>query len=108
MKENWPRRLRIKPGCQIAGILKDKLLTSGLYVESTNIDSETFDRLLSDEFKHAVEQLPAQPPEEPLAEVRDAPQESDGDKYRRKLREAEERKYRDRWPAGRPTQYSVD
>ena len=102
-----PRRLRIKKYCRIAGVLEGKILSSGMYVENANIDSCTFDKLLSPQFQHAVEPLPDADPEPELATPVDAPQESEGDKYRRERREAEEQARAERWGGTRPYQFTV-
>ncbi len=101
-----PRRLRVKPCCHIDGIVEGKRITPGLYKEGTNIDVETFEKLLSPEFAHAVETLESKPREEPLAQVQDAPKSEPGIQHLRKNREAAEREYKERWPGGRPVQYT--
>lgn len=102
-----PRRLQIKKYCQIAGILEGKILGPGLYVAAKNIDEESFDKLLSPQFSHAIEVLPDEEPEPTLATPVNAPQESEGDKYRRKIREAEEATRAERWGGKRPYQLTV-
>ncbi len=105
-KEKSAKRLRLKPGCSVMGLIERKTLGPGLYIRGKNVPEEVFDKLLEPEFSHAVEQLPDTPPAERLAEVSDTPKEDPGAVYRRKLRDEERAKYLERWPAGRPTQTS--
>jgi hypothetical protein len=107
MKTVTPRRLRVKPKCQIMGLIKDKVIMPGIYIEGRNVAPDVFEQLLSDQFKHAVEPLPDIEPEPELAAPTDTPKESAGDTYRRKRREAEEQARSERWGGKRPLQFTV-
>lgn len=107
-RQQRPKRLRIKDHCSIMGVIEKKVLQSGIYIRGQNVDDETFDKLLSDEFEHAVEQLPDTPPAEPLAQVSDVPTEDPGDAYRRKRRNEQHAEYRERWPSGGPSQTTIN
>lgn len=101
-----PRRLKVKPHCFLDGIIEDRRLGPGLYIESQNIDADSFNKLLHPKFEHAIEHLDSQPTPEPLAQVIDAPKSEPGIARLRQRRKEQDEAYKDRWPDGKPTQYT--